>query len=452
MAMALLSGYAMGGSAFAAELSPGSKIDKSNVSAYADHVPESVAKRVAAGSYALTIGEMKSGSLGTVYAKGFYDASQANKGKFKLDKEGGLISADSGKRENLPYGLPFPDLDPSDPDAGTKILWNFYATEFQNDSQEAMFVLRTLKGTAVEVEVIGKVARMNVDFASHEVKGAAKGLSYMENALYLAPADLFGTVTLTWRWQEAGKWDTTWAYSPSIRRVRRTSSANRSDPIGPTDFILDDLNGYSGKIEFMKWKLIEQKDMLLAYLPDDPQDGGSAARGKEPGAAEAQGQTVTFPRKGKAAGKYGARAFEQPRYAVRWGYDDPKSGLAAWWPLNWVFVKRPVYIVEGTSKDPYYSIGRQLLVIDRETNRVHMKLGWDRGGDFWRTQVLNQSYYQSPDGKISAAAAEISFVVDEKRNRASVSSRVEAKINPTVFSIAIEPSLFSSSNFLNYGK
>ncbi|MBI2891768.1 MAG: DUF1329 domain-containing protein [Nitrospirae bacterium] len=413
----------------------GQKISKDNIAAHRDLLPASVADRVASGAYEITIGDLKPASLSTVYAKGFYEASSNNKGKFKLADGGGLVSTASGERTRLPYGLPFPDITASDPDAGTKIMWNFYATEFQNNAQEAMFVLRTLKGNSVEVEVIGKVARLNVDFSTRELPGAAKGNSYMENALYLAPADLFGTVTLTWRWQDSAKWDTTWAYSPSIRRVRRTSSANRSDPIGPTDFILDDLNGYSGKVEFMNWKLIEEKDMLVAYLPDD-----------------ADSNTVTFPRVGAAAPKFGARAFNQPRYTVRWGYGDPTKGLSAWWPLNWVWVKRPVYVVEGTSKDPYYSIGKQHLVIDRETFRIHMKLGWDRAGEYWRTQVMNQSYYISPKKDVSAAAAEISFVVDEKRNRASVSSRVDEKINPTAFDIQIDPSLFSSSNFLNYGK
>lgn len=420
----------------AQEITPGRTVNKDNIDAYKSLLPESVAKRVADGSYEITLADLKSAAgLASVYAPAFYEASEANKGKFSLDKEGGLIGVASGKRETLPYGLPFPDVNASDPDAAAKLLWNFYATEFQNNAQEAMFLLRTLKGTAVEVEVIGKVARLNVDFSSRSLSGVAKGSSYMENALYLAPADLFGTVVLTWRWQEPSKWDTSWAYSPSIRRVRRTTSANRSDPIGPTDFILDDLNGYSGKIEFMDWKILEQKDMLVAYLPD-----GS------------EGNIVTFPRKCAPTKKFGKTAFEQPRYDVKWGYEKEESGRAAWWPLNWVWAKRPVYIVEGKSKDPYYSVGRQLLVIDRETYRIHMKLGWDRGGDFWRTQVLNQSYYISPDGKVSAAAAEISFVVDEKRNRASVSSRVDSKVSPTAFDIDIEPSLFSSSNFLNYGK
>ncbi len=418
----------------AAELSPGMKINKSNIDAYKDLLPESVAKRVATGDYEITVGEIK-GDMSQVYAPGFYAASSKNKGRFKVDKDGGIVEARTGKRITLPYGLPFPAVEASDPQAGTKIMWNFYATELQTNTQEAMWVLRTLKGHSVEVEVVGKVARFNIDFNTKKIRGVKSGVSYMENAIYLAPADLFGTVVLTWRWQSPRKWDTTWTYVPSIRRVRRTTSANRSDPVGPTDYILDDVNGYSGKIEFFKWKLIGETEMLVPFLPDEP-----------------EGTVVTFPRKGIPAPKYGKKAFMQPRYQVKWGYEHPAQKKAAWWPLNWVWVKRPVYLVEGKSKDPYYSIGRQILIIDKETYRIHIKLGWDRAGDFWRTQVMNQSYYISPDGELSASAAEISFVVDEKRNRASVSSRVDPKVNPTIFNLDIDASMFTSSNFLNYGK
>lgn len=414
---------------------PGTIISKANVGEYKNLLPESVANRVAKGEYEIKVGEMSPESLDQVYADSFYKASLKNKGKYKLDKNGGIVSAKTGKRERLPYGLPFPEIDTSKPDAGTKIMWNFYATEFQNNAQEAMWTLRTLKGYSVEVEVIGKVARLNYDFNTRNIKTIANNVSYMEIALYLAPADLFGTVVLTWRWMKPTKWDTSWTYTPALRRPRRTTSTNRSDPVGPTDYIVDDINGYSGKIESFEWKLVGERKMLLPFIADAP-----------------EGTKVTFPRKGNPAPKYGKGAFTQPRYKVNWGYEHPEKKLAGWWPLNWVFVERPVYIVEGKSKDPYYSIGKQLMIVDRETYRIHIKLGWDRSGEFWRTQVMNQSYYISPDNNVSAAAAEISFVVDEKRNRASVSSRVDPKVNPTIFNMDIDPTMFSSSNFLLYGK
>lgn len=414
---------------------PGTIIKKENLKDFKHLLPDSVAKRVEKGDYEIIVGELSTPDLKNVYAQEFYLSSERNRGKFKLDKDGGLVSVSTNKREKLPYGLPFPEIDPSDPEAGTKIMWNFYATELQTNAQEAMWTLRTLKGYSVEVEVVGKVARLNYDFSTRELKGIASDVSYMEIALYLAPADLFGTVVLTWRWMTSSKWDTTWTYAPSLRRPRRTTSANRSDPVGPTDYIVDDINGYSGKIEFFTWKLVKEQTMLLPYIPDEPEE-----------------LKVTFPRKGVPSPRHGKEAFSQPRYNVRWSFEEPSKKLAGWWPLNWVFIERPVYIVEGKSKDPYYSIGRQVLIIDKETFRIHMKLGWDRAGDFWRTQVMNQSYYISPNGKLSASAAEISFVVDEKRNRASISSRIDPKVNPTVFNMEIDPTMFSSTNFLLYGK
>lgn len=421
-----------GGMAYA-QLKPGMEINASNAELVRNLVPEPVFKRIVKGEYVLKIGKLGSKDLKRVYSDHFYKTTAENQGKYQVLKNGGIVETATGKRITLGPGFPFPEIDLSDPMAGAKIMWNFISSEFHSNSQEVMWVLRTLRGRNVEVEVIGKQARLSYDFRTTPIK-REKGITYKEISLYLAPADLFGTVTLTWRWQDPKKWDTSWIYTPSLRRIRRISAANRSDPVGATDYMIDDVNGYAGKVEFFDWKVVERKTMLLPYLPDE------------------DGITVTFPRKCRWYKERGAKAFIQPRFPVKWAYQEKESKLAPWWPLNIVWVERPVYIVEGVSKDPYYSLGKQLLIIDAETYRIHIKLGWDRGGTYWRTQVMTQGYYISPDRRWSSASAEISFLVDEKRNRASTSDRTDPKVTPTIFNVELSSSLFSMSNFVNYGK
>lgn len=417
-----------------AEIKPGTVIDSSNVSAYRELLPEAIYKRVEKGEYVLRIGKLGTADLKSVYSDRFYSASSKNAGRYKLLENGGIVDATTGKRPvPLGPGLPFPDIDENDPMAGAKIMWNFFSTEFQANSQEVMWVLRSLRGRSVEVEVIGKQARLSYDFRIDPLT-PKEDVTYKEISLYLAPADLFGTATLSWRWTAPEKWDSGWMYVPSLRRTRRISSANRSDPVGATDYMVDDVNGYAGKVEFFKWKLLRKTTMLLPYLPD------------------ADGLTVTFPRRCEWEPKKGKKAFIQPRYKTKWAYKEGEEKLAGWWPLSFVWIERPVYIVEGISRDPYYSVGKQWLIIDAETYRVHMKLGWDRGGTYWRTQVMSQGYYISPDGSMSAGSAEISFLVDEKRNRASMSDRTAPEVVPTIFNADLKEELFSMGNFVNYGK
>lgn len=420
--------------AISQELKPGVIISQENADAVKELVPSAVLKRIGTGEYSLRIGELKPESLSSVYSEAFYQASEENKGKYSLDDAGGLIDVSTGKRTTPGPGLPFPEIDPEEPEAGARIVWNFLATEYQSNSQEIMWILRTYKGRSIEVEVVARQARLPYDFRSTPIK-IEKGITYKELGLYLAPADLFGTVSLTWRWHDPSKWDSTWMYVPSMRRVRRTTAANRSDSVGATDYMMDDVNGYAGKVEFFKWKLLEAKDMLVAFIPDD-----------------SQGSIATFPRKCEPYKRKGEKAFIQPRFKTTWGYEEEEPMHAPWWPLSVIWVKRPVYILEGTSKDPYYSQGKAHLIIDRETFRIFMKLGWDRAGNYWRTQVMTQGYYLSPDGKISAPTAEISCLIDEKRNRASTSDRTAPEVVPTIFNIDIDQGLFSISNFLNYGK
>src|SRR5574341_271687 len=300
-----------------ADLSPGIVVGKDNADLVQDLVPEAILKRIRTGDYELRIGKVSPSSLDSVYSKSFYEAGEANKGKYKLDKHGG-ITDDSGKRQTLGRGYPFPDLDPSDPQAGQEIMW----------------ILKTFKRYSVDLTVIARQARLAMDFRPGQVK--AEGITYKEIGIYLAPADLFGTVTLTWRWQDPTKWDSAWTYVPSLRRVRRVSAANRSDPVGATDYMLDDVNGYAGKVEFFDWKLVKTGEMLVAYIPDSPDS-----------------TTATFPKAGEPVTKRGKKAFMQPRFKTTWGYQESPHVHAAWWPTNVIWVKRPVFVVEGKSRDSY---------------------------------------------------------------------------------------------------
>ncbi len=78
----------------------------------------------------------------------------------------------------------------------------------------------------------------------------------------LEPQDIDGVGGLTKRINDWASQDQSWFYVPSTRRVRRVNSATRSDPIAGMDIFGDDLNCYAGKVEYYKWKLIGEGNVL----------------------------------------------------------------------------------------------------------------------------------------------------------------------------------------------
>jgi hypothetical protein len=56
--------------------------------------------------------------------------------------------------------------------------------------------------------------------------------------------------------------DDTWVYVPTLRRVRRISTAQRTDAISGTDFTLDDLFSFNGIVPQYDWKCLGEQDIL----------------------------------------------------------------------------------------------------------------------------------------------------------------------------------------------
>src|SRR5262249_36472037 len=60
----------------------------------------------------------------------FREALDANRGRYGLDAQGSIIDLRTGKPPDYVYAWPFPDIDPKDPQAAMKIVWNYYYTMY----------------------------------------------------------------------------------------------------------------------------------------------------------------------------------------------------------------------------------------------------------------------------------------------------------------------------------
>ena len=125
-----------------------------------------------------------------------------------------------------------------------------------------------------------------------------------------------------------------------MRRVLRQSFGTRGDSWNATDFLYEDVGGYLGAAEWMNWKLVGQKTMLL------PINSGA---------------------------KYG-KDVKAVFDVDKWPHWNPK--------VNWQ--ARPVYVLEVKPKIPDYPYSRMLLLVDAETFTVPYKEAYDKKGELWK--------------------------------------------------------------------
>ncbi len=182
--------------------------------------------------------------------------------------------------QNYVAGMPF---DPAtincggDPEAGQKIMWNF-STQWEGSGAQVSFFYSYwdrgermplfYEGTSRAVKLANRVeaeyldGKYNGDVFPNEKRLHAFG------AEVAAPFDSRGTLVLSYRYKSSMnppgeiKNDDMWVYVPNLRRVRRISTAQRTDAISGTDFTFDDMNSFGGLVPEYQWKCLGEKDIL----------------------------------------------------------------------------------------------------------------------------------------------------------------------------------------------
>jgi hypothetical protein len=285
------------------------------------------------------------------------------------------VATDGLNIENYVAGLPFPKIDANDPQVATKVMWNYeYKWLVTDDVDARNFDADTGPvfggDTPMSVErhflidhtrVLRYVGRLNID--PKPIWETKEGYQN-KNTLHpiLEPFDLKGVGGLSYRYIDPAKTDDTWLYLPSLRRVRRLSTSQRSDALFGQDADIDSFYGYAGHIAWMNWKLLGEKEMLGAW----------------------HGQN--FPVKWAPGGS-------------DFGFDD-------------VWEKRAVYIVEGTSRLPQYAYSKRVIYIDKEAWGVPYSDMYDRSGALWKVWVNLFTMRKEPfaGAKISKYEHEAPFV------------------------------------------
>jgi hypothetical protein len=180
--------------------------------------------------------------------------------------------------ENYRGGQPFPlqDVDcEGDPNAGAKIAWNFVRRWEGFGGSAHFFYSYWDRGEKLPLYYQGTSTGISLAFRPEPIYAEQQGDVFRGEKRYQAsgpsvdaPFDARGIMLLTYRYKASfgpkskSRNDDTWVYLPSLRRVRRISTAQRTDAVSGTDFTLDDLFSFNGVVPQYQWECLGEAELI----------------------------------------------------------------------------------------------------------------------------------------------------------------------------------------------
>ncbi len=400
-------------------------IDKTNWEKAEGLVPDCMLEWVKKGEWTLPLGKLNydTSEYFTPYA---IESFTGNVGKYDLNEEDIIVETETGEMARMVIGFPFPKIDPEDPKAAIKIMYNkqyvTYVIGCKNFSTFVWWIGRST-GFEREISVIFNDAYLTGYPGARKYKNP-KDIERYALISVKAPYDLAGTAQLMWRYLSA-KADMNFAYVPAIRRVRRMSPANRSDGFVGSDFAVDDILAYDGKIPLFEWELIEKKEALVSFAGTEPIQANVNARGEW---------------------ETGRR-----RPSMDYGFHKKEWQGSPWAPLSLTYVKRPVWVIKAKSKDPYYNYGTQYVWVFADSWGPAYKIVHDRSEKFWKFLSATTAGYKTDDGKVKFLSWMDHVIVDTRREHATVISQLHPDTN-LMFNAELNLNDFSLAGFQKFCK
>jgi hypothetical protein len=381
----------------ALKIKKGKKITKKNVGEYAKWLPPSLKMWIEKYGLKLKIREYEA----YYPSEGYIAATNKYKGQAKLIKIGNSYR----KRGLKGYtaGLPFPQ-----PKNGLEVAWNYNYSYNGDDGDTYYTVYWISAATGIEhtevwrwAFIIRTINRTDVEPIPAIAQFVKKGLQYTSITYALEPYDKKGFGALYSRavapLDQQGH-----IYVPAMRRVLRNTFGTRGDTWNSTDLLYEDVRGYMGYPEWMNWKLIDKKTMLLPM---------------------------------HAEVKLGKKTADK-------SYDLKKK---PYWNPKWKYEARPVYVVEVTSKIPDYPYAKQIMYIDAETFYIPYKECYDKKGDLWKVVMLGIN--ASPDMDSMPPEYGGCAVVDFQAEHATLFHFHKVTANTD-----LDPKMFTLSNLRKRGR
>ncbi|HEV8716977.1 MAG TPA: DUF1329 domain-containing protein [Candidatus Binatia bacterium] len=306
-------------------ITPGMTINKDNAQVAAAVLPPEVLKVIQAGDLEITVQATTDVPLREEYI----NATVEHAAQVALGPDGTLL--------HYVAGLPFPLIDPADPQAGLKMGWNLRYRERADIVQSWGTTSLLNSSGSVERSSTGLYVRMYGMYrpnpAHNVAEWAEDGVLFKDYSITLRPTDVEGTQSMGIRYNQDTKEDDRWIYDPKTRRTRKIVY-NPYDASQGLTFLSEEFSGFEGHVYAYDWHFVEEKVVLA------------------PGVVRAE------------AVRFGGTCNCYPV--------DP-------WELRWVQV---VDMVPRVANHPY---GRRRLYVDRQHGSPLFSVIFDKEGQHWRT-------------------------------------------------------------------
>ena len=195
-----------------------------------------------------------------VVTKGQMEATKKYAGTARVAANNDLL--------NWTAGVPFPE-----PKNAQEVAWDLYPLIARSGAHDELlfyskFIL--FKGSKYEKQftwdLFDRKYRGRTDIAPlgdlPDFKD--RGIAFKESIVIFEPNEVKGFIQLRVRYWEMGKADECYAYIPAIRRVRRLTGSDLTDPLLGCDVIPDDFEVWRQKLDSkMKVRVLEYRDFLV---------------------------------------------------------------------------------------------------------------------------------------------------------------------------------------------
>jgi hypothetical protein len=332
---------------------PGLVLNQGNIGQFENIVDPAMAQHIKDGWVDLTVGETTSFDLHPNYIK----ATGDHLNEVKLGDAPGQIL-------NFVAGRPFiEEPDANDPRAGEKLAWNYkYGYNWGDNAAIYPFYwrYRDMKSGKIERQI-----KFNFHFLNYKhrvnqepVPEIVPNTAELFRAIYvqvLEPYDVKNTQLLIHRYEDDLKRDNAWLYLGFQRRVRRLATGQITDSFLGSDLMIEDFEGYNGRISDMKWSYKGTTNMLLPFYNHNDM----ALTGE----------------------------FEDPE-----GYQFVDfAGQGGCFPkVTWQL--RKTYILEAEPVDTNHPIGKRIHYVDAQTFTLPRTVIYDRKGDLWKSWMIGQAH------------------------------------------------------------
>ncbi|MDY6862046.1 MAG: DUF1329 domain-containing protein [Thermodesulfobacteriota bacterium] len=331
------------------EIKPGVHINKENYKTYSQELK----KLLNPGAIDIITNAIKKGWISIPVIKkgnysppeGFAEFTKKNKGKFKVGKDNRLIGPD------WKGGLPFPE-----PETGAELGWNVYRRrgtleEFIMDSDFFLIdkggkLERTFKWIAWKKSWLGRTDLHPIP----ELEGNNGTIYWKESVLINAPFDVKGFSMIRTHYEDIYREDDVFSYIPALRRIRRLTGSDVTDPMLGSDFCYDDFEGWHQKL----------------------------------------GPKMTFKLAG--SGKF----LVSTRFDSKSIPDFVKGNC---FQVEWEI--RDLWILEIFMNDPGYAYSKRVYYVEKEdkTATIYSAEFYDLKGRLWRIQPMIVKYFNSKTGQ-----------------------------------------------------